>query len=96
LETELQAKGRELVRQLMQDHLQLRSQREQRLPEVIDAEQMARGSVETRHTRALTTVSTVRTLSVSWMSRRSPADQPNARMTTRSATRPRSSSADSP
>jgi len=56
LETELEVKGRELVRQLMQDHLELRKQREQRLPEVVDAEQVARGSVETGHTRALTTV----------------------------------------
>jgi hypothetical protein len=56
LETELEVKGRELVRQLMQDHLELRSQRERRLHEVVDAEQLARGSVETGHTRALTTV----------------------------------------
>ena len=56
LETELQAKGRELVRQLMQDHLDLRAQREQRLQEVVDAEQVTRGSVETGHTRALSTV----------------------------------------
>ncbi len=56
LETELEVKGRELVRQLMQDHLELRSQREQRLQEVLDAEQVTRGSVETGHTRALPTV----------------------------------------
>jgi hypothetical protein len=56
LETHLQQAGRELFRRLMQDHLQLRAQREQRLPEVTDAEQVARGSVETGHTRALTTV----------------------------------------
>jgi hypothetical protein len=56
LETELEVKGRELVRQLMQDHLELRAQREQRLQEVLDAEQVTRGSVETGHTRALTTV----------------------------------------
>ena len=52
----LQQAGRELLRQLMQDHLELRAQREQRLHEVTDAEQVARGSVETGHTRALTTV----------------------------------------
>ena len=40
----------------MQDHLELRAQREQRLPEVTDAGQVARGAVETGHTRALTTV----------------------------------------
>jgi len=56
LETHLQQAGRELFCQLMQDHLQLRAQREQRLPEVTDAEQVTRGAVETGHTRALTTV----------------------------------------
>jgi hypothetical protein len=56
LETELELHGRQLLRQLLQDHLELRSQREQRLPEVLDADQVARGSVETGHTRALTTV----------------------------------------
>ena len=56
LETHLQQAGRELFRQLMQDHLQLRAQREQRLPAVIDAEQVTRDAVETGHTRALTTV----------------------------------------
>ena len=56
LETHLQQAGRELFRQLMQDHLELRAQREQRLPAVTDAEQVARGAVETGHTRALTTV----------------------------------------
>jgi hypothetical protein len=56
LETELEAQGRQLLRQLMQDHLELRTLREQRLPKVLDAQQVARGSVETGHTRALTTV----------------------------------------
>jgi hypothetical protein len=56
LETELDVKGRELVCQLRQDHLELRAQREQRLQEVLDAEQVTRGSVETGHTRALITV----------------------------------------
>jgi hypothetical protein len=56
LETHLQQAGRELFRQLMQDHLHLRAQREQRLPEVTDAEQVTRGAVETGHARALTTV----------------------------------------
>jgi hypothetical protein len=56
LETELEGRGRQLLRQLMQDHLDLRALREPRLPEVIDAEQVSRGSVETGHTRALTTV----------------------------------------
>lgn len=56
LETHLQEAGRELFRQLMQDHLELRAQREQRLQEVTDAGQVARGAVEAGHTRALTTV----------------------------------------
>ena len=56
LETHLQQAGRELFRQLMQDHLELRAQREQRLQEVTDAGQVARGAVEAGHTRALTTV----------------------------------------
>jgi hypothetical protein len=56
LETHLQQASRQLFRQLMQDHLQLRAQREQRLQEVTDAEQVARRAVEAGHTRALTTV----------------------------------------
>ena len=40
----------------MQDHLELRAQREQRLPEVTDAGRVARGAIEAGHTRALTTV----------------------------------------
>ena len=40
----------------MQDHLKLRAQREQRLQEVTDAGQEARGAIEAGHTRALTTV----------------------------------------
>src|SRR5947209_4164390 len=56
LETQLQSRGRELVRQLMQDHLDLRAQREQRLEEVADAQGVARGGVETGHERRLTTV----------------------------------------
>lgn len=56
LEELLTTRSRELMRQLMQDQLDLRAQREQRLPEVNDAEQVVRGSVETGHTRPLTTV----------------------------------------
>jgi hypothetical protein len=56
LETHLQQAGRELFRRLLQDHLQLRAQREHRLSEVTDAGQVTRGAVETGHTRALTTV----------------------------------------
>jgi hypothetical protein len=56
LEELLTTRGRELMRQLFQDHLDLRARREQRLPEVTDAEQVVRGSVESGHARALTTV----------------------------------------
>jgi hypothetical protein len=38
LEEQLDARGRQLVRQLYQDSLELRAAREQRLPEVIDAD----------------------------------------------------------
>lgn len=56
LETQLQGKGRELLRQLTQDHLDLRAHRERRLDEVADTDGVARTRVETGHTRALTTV----------------------------------------
>jgi hypothetical protein len=56
LEDVLTARSRELFGQLLQDYLDLRAQREQRLPEVADAEQVTRGAVEAGHTRALTTV----------------------------------------
>jgi hypothetical protein len=38
LETRLQAEGRELLRQLTQDHLDLRAQRETRLEQVVGAD----------------------------------------------------------
>lgn len=50
------AGGSELLRQLYQDHLDLRSERETCLEEVLDAEGMPRGSVESGHRRALQTV----------------------------------------
>jgi hypothetical protein len=56
LEELLTTRARELMRQLFQDHLDLRAQREQRLSEVTDAGQVARPAVETGHTRALTSV----------------------------------------
>lgn len=55
LEDHLQAAGRELVRQLYQDHLDLRAQREQRVA-VIGTDGAARARVETGHTRQLMTV----------------------------------------
>jgi len=56
LETYLQVSGRELPRQLTQDHLDLRAHREQRLPEVIDTDGVSRTHVEADHTRTLATV----------------------------------------
>jgi hypothetical protein len=56
LEELLTTRARELMKQLLQDHLDLRAQREQRLPEVTAAGQVAHGAVETGHTRGLTTV----------------------------------------
>ncbi len=56
LEEQLADRGRELLRQLYQDHLDLRSDREARLQQVVGAEGVARRSVETGHARALVTV----------------------------------------
>lgn len=55
LEDGLDRRGRELLRRLLQDHLDLRAQREERV-EVADADGVAHASVEAGHTRALTTV----------------------------------------
>jgi len=56
LEDRLDTKGRELLRRLYQDHLDLRAAREQRLDQVADAEGLSRPSVEAGHGRALTTI----------------------------------------
>lgn len=56
LEAQLQSEGRELLRRLLQDHLDLRAEREERLDEVIDADGVARRSVEPDHTRPLRAV----------------------------------------
>lgn len=56
LEAELGAKGRELLRQLHQDHLDLRAEREVRLPVVAGADGAARRYAEAGHTRPLATV----------------------------------------
>ena len=56
LETRLQADGRELLRQLYQDHLDLRAGREVRVAEVVGSEGIARPRVEAHHHRALETV----------------------------------------
>lgn len=56
LEDSLGAQGRELLRLLYQDHLDLRSEREPRLEAVVDAEGTGRPSMEKGHARLLTTV----------------------------------------
>jgi hypothetical protein len=56
LEDRLTAEGRELLRLLYQDHLDLRAEREQRLDAVVDANGVGRLSVEAQHTRTLTTI----------------------------------------
>jgi hypothetical protein len=55
LEDDLDQRGRELLRRLLQDHLDLRARREQRT-EVSDADGVSYGSVETGHRRTLATV----------------------------------------
>ena len=56
LEEQLTARGRELLRQLYQDHLDLRGQRERRLAAVTDAQGVSRRIVERDHERTLATV----------------------------------------
>ena len=70
LETQLQGKGRELLRQLFQDSMDLRAARERPRAEVLDADAMARTRVESGHTRALSTV--FGEVSVSRMAYRAP------------------------
>ncbi|MGH9181547.1 MAG: ISKra4 family transposase, partial [Acidimicrobiales bacterium] len=55
LEDQLDTKGRELLRQLFQEHLELRAVREPRL-EVTDSDSVAHGRVEPGHTRRLATI----------------------------------------
>src|ERR1039458_1559103 len=55
LEELLDVQGRDLIRQLLQDHLELRASREVRL-DVVDAEGVLRPSVEEGHQRALGTL----------------------------------------
>jgi hypothetical protein len=56
VEDHLGVMGRDLLRQLMQDHFTVRAQREVRQPEVVDADGVHRRSVEAGHSRTLTTV----------------------------------------
>ncbi len=55
LENHVGTRGRELLRQMFQNHLDLRAQREQRV-EVIDADGVSHRSVEAGHARPLATV----------------------------------------
>jgi hypothetical protein len=56
LEQELDARGRELLRTLFQDHLDLRAAREERRAEVAGADGVKRTRAEKDHQRALATV----------------------------------------
>ena len=56
LEERLDVEGRELLRQMLQDHLDLRAQREPRLEAVVGADGVARRGVEAGHERGLLTV----------------------------------------
>ena len=56
LEQRLQVAGRELLRQLLQDHLDLRAVREERVPAVIGDDAVARGYAERDRQRMLGTV----------------------------------------
>jgi hypothetical protein len=56
LEERLEERSREVFRQLYQEHLDLRAEREQRLGGVVDSAGVARASVECGHSRGLATV----------------------------------------
>jgi hypothetical protein len=56
LEARLEVESRELFRQLLQEHLELRAQREPRLEVVIDTDGVPRGAAEAGHQRELATV----------------------------------------
>ncbi|MCA1700301.1 MAG: ISKra4 family transposase [Actinobacteria bacterium] len=56
LEARLETVGRELICQLLQDHLDLRAARERRSGGVIDADGVAHNAVEPGHRRALETI----------------------------------------
>ncbi len=56
LENQLDARGRELLRTMLQDHLSLRSLNEVRMQSVVDSDGVAHGAVETGHRRPLATI----------------------------------------
>lgn len=55
LEDDLEQRGRELLRRLLQDHMELRAEREERVT-VVDADGVGHGSVEAGHRRVLASV----------------------------------------
>ena len=56
LEDHLTVAGRDLLRQFLQDHLDLRAVREQRLPEVAETDGTVHTRLERRHVRGVTSV----------------------------------------
>ena len=56
LEAQLGTAGRDLIRQLLQDHLDLRAAREERRADVTGADQVTRSRAESGHQRPLATV----------------------------------------
>jgi len=56
LEEQLDRRGRELLRQMLQGNLELRELREQRLAQVRDADGTRHGAVEVRHARGLRSI----------------------------------------
>lgn len=56
LEDQLDRRGRELLRLMLQDHLSLRAATESRLEAVVDAEAVTHGAVESGHRRPLATI----------------------------------------
>src|SRR4051812_45743709 len=56
LEQRLEVAGRELLRRLLQDHLDLRAVREERLASVVGEDAVVRGHAERGHERMLSTV----------------------------------------
>jgi hypothetical protein len=56
LEDQLDVRGRELLRTMLQDHLSLRAVNEVRMESVVDSDGVAHGAVEAGHCRPLTTI----------------------------------------
>ena len=56
LETRVEAYGRDLLRQALQDHLTVRAYEESRLTDVVDADGVPHTTVERQQTRTLTTI----------------------------------------